>query len=321
MKYEKFGRTGLKLSEVILGTMNFGPLTSASDSFEIMDRALELGINHFDTANTYGGDGHAGRSEAIIGDWFQQSGNRNKVFLTSKVTADMGDQLGQLGINALNIRRSCEASLRRLKTDYIDLYTLHHLDRLVQPEEWMQAMEQLVREGKILYAGSSNFAGWTIAQAMEMQKRRSFLGLVAEQHVYNLHNRAAELEVIPACKAYGLAFTVYSPLAGGLLAGQLSGRTSGRRGTWLGEQDAATQESVRQYEAHCAKIGHEPALVAQAWLLQNPAVAAVISGPRTMEQLEDAVAATGVYLKPEDIETIEACFRTIKGAAPESYAW
>lgn len=322
MQYTKFGRTGIQTSKVILGTMNFGPHTTEADSYAIMDRALEEGINHFDTANVYGASKGMGATEEIVGNWFKTSGKRHKLLLATKCNGDMGDTIGQGGVNALNIRRSCEASLRRLKTDYIDLYIMHHIDRSVQPEEWMQAMEQLVREGKILYVGSSNFMGWTIAQAMEIQKGRNFLGLVSEQHSYNLTTREAELEVIPACQAYGLAFTPYGPLSGGMLAGKLAQAKQGRRSMdWMKNHSKDFLGSMEKYEAFCAKIGQDPAIVGQSWMLHNPLVTAMISGPRTMAQLEGALNALDFQLTAEQLVEVEAIFDTPKGAAPESYAW
>jgi aryl-alcohol dehydrogenase-like predicted oxidoreductase len=322
MRQVPYGRAGFLSSNVILGTMNFGPHTSEADAFSIMDRAIDGGINHFDTANQYGGDGHWGRTETILGNYFTERKNRDKVVLATKVSADMGDQIGQNGVHAINIKRSCEASLRRLKTDHIDLYIMHHIDWRVRPEEWMQAMEQLVREGKVVYVGSSNFPGWTLAQAMERQQSRSFLGLVSEQHLYNMTNRAAELEVIPACRAYDIAFTVYSPLASGLLAGKLKEQSTGRRALrWSGNADAQLLERVARYEALCADFGLDPAIVGQAWVLNQPGVTGLISGPRIMSQLEASLTAADCELSPDQLLALGSIFPTMQGRAPEAYAW
>ncbi|UCE62956.1 MAG: aldo/keto reductase, partial [Nitrospirota bacterium] len=230
MKYVHLGRSGLKVSHLCLGTMNFGPETSETDSFAIMDQALELGINFFDTANVYGRKMGEGVTEQIIGRWFAQGGGRReKVVLASKVFGRMGDWPNHSRLSALHIKRACEDSLRRLQTDHIDLYQMHHIDRQSPWEEIWQAMEQLCREGKVLYVGSSNFAGWHLSQAQESAKSRNFLGLVSEQSVYNLNERTIELEVIPACEAYGIGLIPYSPLAGGLLAGALKQPKEGRR--------------------------------------------------------------------------------------------
>ncbi|MCB0031191.1 MAG: aldo/keto reductase, partial [Anaerolineales bacterium] len=189
MQYTHLGRTGLEVSRFCLGTMNFGPWTSEADSQVMMDAALDAGINFFDTANRYGiwaGTGsHHGHTEEIIGRWFQQGGGRReKVVLATKLYGAMGDWPNEGKLSALNIKRACEASLKRLQTDYIDVYQMHHVDRDTPWEEIWQGMEQLVREGKILYVGSSNFAGWHIAKANEAAKRRNFMGLVSEQSKY-----------------------------------------------------------------------------------------------------------------------------------------
>jgi aryl-alcohol dehydrogenase-like predicted oxidoreductase len=230
MKYVHLGRSGLKVSRLCLGTMNFGPLASETESFAIMDRALELGINFFDTADVYGWETGEGITEQILGRWFSQGGGRReKVVLATKVFGRMGEWPNQSRLSALHIKRACEDSLHRLQTDYIDLYQMHHVDRHTPWEEIWQAMEQLYREGKVLYVGSSNFAGWHLAQAQEMAKERHFLGLVSEQSLYNLNDRMIELEVIPACEAYGIGLIPWSPVARGLLAGALQPTTIGRR--------------------------------------------------------------------------------------------
>src|SRR5919204_5839018 len=230
MEYVHLGRTALKVSRLCLGTMNFGPQTSEADSFKIMDRALEMGINFFDTADVYGWKKGEGVTEQILGRWFAQGGGRReKVVLATKVYGTMGDWPNESKLSALHIRRACEGSLRRLKTDFIDLYQMHHIDRDTPWEEIWQAMEQLRREGEVLYVGSSNFAGWHIAQACEEAKARGIMGLVSEQSLYNLNARMIELEVIPACRSYGLGLIPWSPLAGGLLGGALQKATAGRR--------------------------------------------------------------------------------------------
>src|SRR5512139_2353724 len=205
MDYTQMGRTGLKVSQLCLGTMNFGPQTSEADSFAIMDKALELGINFFDTANVYGWKVGEGVTEQIVGRWFAQGGDRReKVVIATKVFGRMGEWPNTSRLSALHIRQACEASLRRLQTDHIDLYQMHHVDRHTPWEEVWQAMEVLVQQGKVLYIGSSNFAGWQIAQAQGEARQRHFMGLVSEQSLYNLRTRMIELEVIPACREFGL---------------------------------------------------------------------------------------------------------------------
>jgi len=291
MDYVHLGRSGLRVSRLCLGAMNFGPYTSEPESFRIMDRALELGITFFDTANVYGGEKGEGITEQIIGHWFAQGGDRrDKVVLATKVYGRMGDWPNQSRLSALHIRQACEASLRRLRTDHIDLYQMHHIDRETPWEEIWQAMEQLCREGKILYVGSSNFAGWHIAQAQEIAKSRHFMGLVSEQSLYNLNERMVELEVIPACETYGVGIIPWSPLAGGLLAGVLHPAREGRRA------DADLQKEIGQhrrkldaYEKLCAELGEQPANVALAWLLHQKGVVSAILGPRTLEQLNGSM--------------------------------
>ena len=266
MEYVHLGRSGLKVSRLCLGTMNFGPETTEADSGLIMDHALDLGINFFDTANVYGKEVGKGITEQILGRWFAQGGGRReKVVLATKVFGRMGNWPNQARLSALHIKRACEASLRRLQTEYIDLYQMHHIDRQTPWEEIWQAMEQLVREGKVLYVGSSNFAGWHLAQAQEMARHRNFFGLVSEQSLYNLNDRMIELEVIPACEAYGIGLMPWSPVARGLLAGALKPAVSGRRAD---EDLRMTVEKCRPrlqaYETVCRELGKEPAHVALA---------------------------------------------------------
>src|SRR5207302_1709534 len=250
MQYTHLGRTGLIVSRLCLGTMNFGPETSETDSFSIMDRALEQEINFFDTANVYGAKKGEGVTEQILGRWFAQGGGRrDKVVLATKVYNVMGDWPNQSRLSALHIRRACEESLRRLRTDYIDLYQMHHIDRSTPWEEIWQAMEQLVREGKVLYVGSSNFAGWHVAQANELARRRHFMGLVSEQCLYNLNARTVEMEVLPACEAYGLGVIPWSPLAGGFLGGALARANEGRRASdEVRQRIEANRDKLERYE-------------------------------------------------------------------------
>ncbi len=323
MQYVHLGRSGLRVSRLCLGTMNFGPHTPEADSGQIMDRALELGINFFDSANVYGWKVGEGVTEQIVGRWLAQGGGRReKVVLATKVYGRMGDWPNHSRLSALHIKRACEASLRRLQTDYIDLYQMHHIDRDCPWEEIWQAMEQLCREGKVLYIGSSNFAGWHIAQAQELAKSRHFLGLISEQSLYNLLERTVELEVIPACQAYGIGMIPWSPLARGLLGGALSPSTTGRRASEDVRKDIEThRKKLEAYEQFCKTLSAAPAAVALAWLLHQPAVTAPIIGPRTMEQLTTAIQSLDVTLTPEQLKALDAMFPGPGGAAPEAYAW
>ena len=323
MEHVRLGRTGLLVSPLCLGTMNFGPFTTEPDSYAIMDKALELGINFFDTANVYGWKLGEGITEQIIGRWFAQGGGRReKTILATKVYGRMGEWPNESRLSALHIKRACEDSLRSLQTDYIDLYQMHHIDRQTPWEEIWQAMSQLVREGKVLYVGSSNFAGWHIVQANEAAKSRHFLGLVSEQSLYNLNARMIELEVIPACQSYGLGIIPWSPLAGGMLGGVLQKIEAGRRATERQqEQIEKYRPQLEQWEAFCAEMGENPADVALAWLLQQPAVTAPIIGPRTIDQLTGSLRALEIKLSAAQLKRLDEIWPGPGGAAPEAYAW
>jgi NDP-hexose C3-ketoreductase / dTDP-4-oxo-2-deoxy-alpha-D-pentos-2-ene 2,3-reductase len=323
MEYTHLGRTGLKVSRLCLGTMNFGPETTEPDSYTIMDKALELGFNFFDTANVYGWKKGEGVTEQIVGRWWAQGGGRReKVVLATKVYGLMGDWPNESRLSALNIKRACEASLRRLQTDYIDLYQMHHIDRDTPWEEIWQAMEQLVKEGKVLYVGSSNFAGWHIAQANEIAKNRHFMGLVSEQSLYNLKDRMIELEVLPVCEAYGLGVIPWSPLAGGMLGGALKKAKEGRRASKDQQEDMKKyQKQLEQYEAFCDEIGEKPADVALAWMLKNPVITAPIIGPRTIEQLTGSMHVLDIKLSDKYMKKLDEIWSGPGGAAPEAYAW
>lgn len=322
MQYIHLGRSGVKVSRLCLGTMNFGPETSEADSFTIMDRALDLGINFFDTANVYGWKVGEGWTEQIVGRWLHQGGRREKIVLATKVFGRMGNWPNQSRLSALHIRRACEESLRRLGTDYIDLYQMHHIDRESPWEEIWQAMEQLVREGKILYVGSSNFAGWHLAQAQELARNRHFLGLISEQSLYNLVERTIELEVIPACTAYGIGVIPWSPLARGLLAGALKPVTVGRRADEdLKKEIEKYRPKLEAYETFCQSMGEQPADVALAWLLQQPAVTSPIIGPRTVDQLNGAMRVLALTLSADQLKRLDEIFPGPGGTAPEAYAW
>ena len=331
MKYTQLGRTGLKVSRLVLGTMNFGPLTDEADSHAIMDAALDAGVNFFDTANVYGWGENKGRTEEIIGSWFAKGGDRrDKVVLATKVYGDMTPERtawpNHDRLSALNIRRAVDASLRRLGTDHIDLYQFHHIDRNTPWDEIWQAMDVLVTQGKILYAGSSNFAGWHIASANEAAARRGSLGLVSEQCLYNLAERRAEMEVVPAAEHYGLGVIPWSPLHGGLLGGALrkeregggSRSTGGRSADALA--DATTRARIQAYEDLLDKHGLAPGEVALAWLLTRPGVTGPIVGPRVREQLDSAVRAVELDLDEELLAALDEIFPG-PGASPEAFAW
>ncbi|KIZ13613.1 aldo/keto reductase [Streptomyces natalensis] len=332
MKYTQLGRTGLQVSRLVLGTMNFGPQTDEADSHAIMDSALEAGVNFFDTANVYGWGAEKGRTEEILGSWFAKGGGRrDKTVLATKVYGHMGTDGDPVWPNhhklsALNIRRAVDASLKRLGTDHIDLYQFHHVDRATPWDEIWQAIDVLVQQGKILYAGSSNHAGWHIAQANETARRRGSYGLVSEQCLYNLAERRAEMEVIPAAEGYGLGIVPWSPLHGGLLGGALrkeregggARSTSGRAADALA--DSAVRARIQAYEDLVERHGLQPGEVALAWLLTRPAVTGPIVGPRTGDQLASALRAVELTLPEELLTALDDIFPG-PGPSPEAFAW
>ncbi len=339
MQYTSLGRTGLKVSRLCLGTMNYGPHATEAEAHQQMDKAHELGINFFDTADVYGWKKGEGVTEQIIGNWFAQGGGRReRTILATKVFGDMDSDPADLtmkrGLSAVKIRRACERSLKRLQTDYIDLYQMHHISRNTPWEETWEAFETLVRQGKVIYAGSSNFAGWHIAQANEAAKKRNFLGLVSEQSKYSLACRWIELEVLPACEAYGLGVIPWSPLDGGFLGGVLEKQDKGRRAAeGMQKRIDAERPKLEKWESFCKSIGEKPADVALAWMLHNPVITAPIIGPRTMDQLVGSVRATEIKLTEDQLKAIDKIFPGPKGPtdegiadwhkqrAPEAYAW
>lgn len=330
IEHRRLGQHGVLVSNLCLGTMNFGWHTSEEDSFKIMDRALELGINFFDTADVYGWAVEHGTTEEIIGRWFAQGGGRrDAVVLATKVFNPVDRKANRpepnsdgRSLSAMKIKKHCHNSLKRLQTDWIDLYQMHHIDHACPWDETWQAFDSLVKQGKIVYVGSSNFAGWDIATACQEASHRSLMGLVSEQSIYHLNNRTIELEVIPACRHYGLGLIPWSPLGGGLLAGALEKAQSGRRKEdEVEERIQENRDKLEKYEALCKELGEPPAAVALAWLLHNPVVTAPIIGPRTIEQLESAIRATEITLDQEVLQKLDEIFPGPGGEAPMAYAW
>ena len=323
MKTTHLGRSGLRVSRICLGTMNFGPYATEEESFAMMDRALDDGVNFFDTANVYGRGVGRGATETIVGNWFGQGdGRRERVVLATKVYGRMGDGPNDGRLSARHIRQACEESLRRLRTDHIDLYQMHHVDRHTPWEEIWQAMEQLIRAGKVLYVGSSNFAAWHIVKANAEAARRGLLGIVSEQSIYHLNNRTVELEVLPMCAAEGVGVLPWSPLGGGLLGGVLGKEAEGRRARdFIRSRVDEFRPQLEAYEKLCGEIGTPPGEVALAWLLANPAVTCPIIGPRTMEHLESAIRASEVELDETALAKLDEIFPGPGGTAPEAYAW
>ncbi|BDD73850.1 oxidoreductase [Streptomyces coelicolor] len=282
------------------------------------------------TANVYGWGENKGRTEEILGNWFAQGGDRrDRTVIATKVYGNMGAD-GEAWPNhdklsAVNIRRAVDASLKRLQTDHIDLYQFHHIDRATGFDEIWQAIDTLVQQGKVLYAGSSNFPGYKIAQANETAARRGgTIGLVSEQCLYNLAERRAEMEVIPAAQEYGLGVIPWSPLHGGLLGGvikkevQGGRRASGRAADALA--DPAKRAQIQAYEDLLDKHGVEPGEAALAWLLTRPGVTGPIVGPRTAEQLASALRAVELELSRELLAGLDEVFPG-PGPSPEAFAW
>ena len=323
MQYTHLGRTGLLVSKICLGTMNFGEYVTEADSFSLMNRALELGINFFDSANVYGGKYGQGTTETILGNWFEKYKTRGQVVLATKVYGKMGEKVNEAKLSAYHIRKACEDSLRRLKTDHIDLYQMHHIDRETPWDEVWQAMEQLVTAGKVIYVGSSNFAAWNIVEANYTAKKRNFMGLVSEQSIYSLRNRHIELEVVPACKAMGVGIIPWSPIGGGILGGVLEkfGQDHRRGREALRNSVEKLRPQIEAYEKLCKEINQRPADVALAWMQQNPAITAPIAGPRTIEQLEQNAGSVDIKLDVEVMKKLDEIWPGPGNQAPEAYAW
>jgi aryl-alcohol dehydrogenase-like predicted oxidoreductase len=323
MEYTHLGRSGVKVSRICLGTMNIGTYINESDSFKIMDKAIELGINFFDTANIYGGEKGSGYSESVIGKWLEQGDRRDKIVLATKVYAKVGEGQNDSKLSAYHIKKACEDSLRRLKTDHIDLYQMHHIDRETPWEEIWQAMEQLVREGKIIYVGSSNFAAWNIVEANYKAKERNFFGLVSEQSIYSLRNRHIELEVVPACQAMGVGIIPWSPIGGGILGGVLGKIEKGSRRSreQLQKSVDKLRPQIEAYEKLCKDLNENPANVALAWILQQPGITAPIVGPRTIEQLQENTKSLEIKLSEDTLKKLDEIWPGPGNQAPEAYAW
>lgn len=336
MQYTNLGRSHMKVSKICLGTMFFGERTPQDEAFRIMDRCLELGINFFDTANRYGGLGNRGGSEKIIGDWFRQGGGRReRVVLATKIYGNMYEEVPDpnvaSGFSAYKARRDCADSLRRLQTDHIDLYQVHHFVRGITPEEWWGTFERLVADGDVLYAGTSNFPGWGLTKFQMQAWQRGTMGLISEQTQYNLLNRIPELEVLPAAQEMGIGILAYMPLAGGLLTGKISAPEGSRTqsveteyGIRLGEHN----QQFTDFSKLCREIGEPEHIVAIAWTLAHPAVHSAIVGIRTEKHLDGIQRAAELTLDAETMQRLNEIFDVNKGRplknsapAPEAYSW
>ena len=324
--YRRLGRTGLEVSRVALGTVNFGGRVEEREAHELLDHALARGINLVDTADIYGWRVYKGHTEEVIGRWLAAApGRRDDVVLATKLGHEMGPGPNGSGLSARRIVAACEASLSRLQTDWIDLYQMHCVDPTVCWDEVWQAMETLVAQGKVRYVGSSNFAGWNLVAAQEAAADRHLLGLASEQCVYNLFTRHAELEVIPAANAYGIAVLVWSPLHGGLLGGVLRKLADGTAVKSAQGRAALALErhrdAIAAYEAFCAEAGRDPAQLALAWVASRPGVTAVVAGPRIVAHLDAAVAALDAELADHELDRLDQLFPAIGNGRPAPEAW
>jgi aryl-alcohol dehydrogenase-like predicted oxidoreductase len=322
MKYVTLGRSGLKVSRLCLGTFNFEWYIDQPAELTILEKAFEHGINFIDTANVYGAEGKGiGTVENTIGKWFgEHPGRRDQVVLASKVNNKMGEGVNDGGLSAYHVRKACEDSLLRLKTDHLDLYYLHHFDPSTRWDEIWQALEVLIHQGKILYVGTSNFAAWQIFQGQTNALNHGLLGLVADSSRYNLSARLPELELLPALKELGIGLMPWSPLGGGLLGGSLKKVTEGRRSRQKKQKEVeANREKLEKYESLCSKLGISPANLAMAWLLQNPVVTAPILGARNVEQLEESIKALDIQLDTQTNQELDSIWPGPGGAAPFPY--
>ena len=332
MNYARLGRSNLKVSRICLGTMHFGVYTSKEDSFAIMDKCLELGINFFDTANVYGGD-NRGRTEEIMGEWFALGeGRRDAVVLASKVYGNMMPNPPaneEAGLSSYKIRKHIAGSLKRLQTDHLDVYQVHHIDEDISLEEFWGTFEKLIADGDTLYVGGSNFSGGGLAKYQMSAWQRGNVGLVSEQTMYNLLCRYPELELLPAAKAMGIGVIPYMPLGGGLLAGKKK-VTEGSRTQEVEQEYGFKLGETTMFEDYsklCAELGEKEHIVAIAWTLANEAVPSAIVGIRTLKHLENIERATELELSPETMQKLDDIFDINKGRplrhepAPAAYAW
>ena len=334
MEYTKLGRSNMTVSKICLGTMHFGTVTPEDESYRIMDRALEMGINFFDTANVYGRSAYCGRTEEIIGNWFQQGEKRrDQVVLATKVYGNMTDAPPpneEKGISAYKVRKHAADSLKRLQTDHIDLYQIHHIDTRISLEEFWATFDRLINNGDVLYMGTSNFPGWGLAKYQMYALQKGMVGFVSEQAQYNLLSRFPELEVFPAARDFGISIIPYMPLGGGLLTGKKKADDGSRTAQVEKEYDLnlATNKQLESFSALCREIGEKEAVVAIAWVLANPAVASAIVGPRTVGHLDGLDRAAELKLEPDHITRLNSLFNINSGRqlkpdaeAPAAFAW
>lgn len=300
MEYKLLGKTGVKVSSLCFGVMSFGGDADEPTSAAMFNRCREAGINFFDCANSYAG----GRSEEILGRLIAPC--REEVIITSKVYSQTGPDINARGASRRNIRNAIEASLRRLNTDYIDIYFLHHFDPETPIEESLRALDDLVRDGKILYPAASNFAAWQVAKALGISAKEGRARFECIQPMYNLVKRQAEVELLPLAQSEQLGVITYSPLGGGLLSGKYSSKDRPASGRLVENQMYQTRygepsyyETAERFTNFAREHGVEPASLAVAWVASHPAVTAPIIGARTLNQLEGSLKALDIKMTPE----------------------
>lgn len=337
MEYRSLGRTGVQVSALCLGTMNFGGRTSEADAAAILDRALDAGINFIDTANVYGHEPQnfsvgRGRSEEILGRALSRDGKRGRVFLASKAYFPMGDDPNAQGSSRYHLIAACEDSLRRLQTDHIDLFQLHHPSNSIPIDETLRALDDMIRAGKVRYVGTSSFGAWQIVESLWAAKEYGLNRFVSEQPVYNLLDRRAERELLPMAQTYGIAVIPWSPTAGGLLTGRYrrgeKPPTDSRYDAFWRAPDVFTEgafDVLDVVKALAAEKGCTPAQLALAWCMSQPGITAPIIGPRTAEQLADSLGAPTVTLIDEDRKRLDAAAPPGDKVSPfygsDGFAW
>ena len=315
MELRPLRRTGVKVSNLCLGCMMFGGKTNAADSYAIIDKAIDAGINFLDTANVYS----RGKSEEVTGEALKRNGKRQNIVLATKVHGQMGDDPNQYGNNRRHIIESCEASLRRLQTDYIDLYQIHRPQPDIPIDETLRAMDDLIRSGKVRYIGTSTFAAWQVVESLWVSKELGLNRFICEQPPYHILDRRIERELIPMAMTYGMAVIPWSPLAGGMLTGKYHrGEEPPEDSRWASYNANPQQRRRWNDQIFDALDGLEPIIEAKgvsmsqfalAWAAAQPGVTSPIIGPRTMEQLEDNLKAFEVTITDEDNKAVNRVVR------------
>jgi aryl-alcohol dehydrogenase-like predicted oxidoreductase len=309
MEYRPLGRTGVQVSEICLGTMMFGGRADEQESQRMIDYALDQGVNFVDTANVYAGN----ESERIVGEALARDGKRRHTVLATKVHGAQGDDVNDRGLSRRHVIQACEDSLRRLQTDWIDLYQLHRSNADVPIDETLRALDDLVHAGKVRYIGTSMFPGWQMVEALWIANELGLNRFVCEQPAFHMLDRTAEREVIPAAQSFGTAIIPWGPLCGGLLTGKYERDGGGEAGRWSNGKDNAGREAtplawdtVDLVKKIAAEKGRSPSQVALAWCGAQPGVTAPIIGPRTFDQVVDNLGAVTVELTRDDFERIDA---------------